>query len=71
MKFVLLITLCSLQYKSCLPPLEGGFYKTWHECAKNGYEKSLSVINNIEPKLFNDNKYSLGFKCGELEDDQI
>jgi hypothetical protein len=71
MKFMLLITLCSLEYQACMPPIEGGFFKSLHDCAKDGYEKSLGIVKNIEPELFNENKYIIKFRCGELEDDQI
>ena len=71
MKYVLLIILCSIKSEVCLPPLEGGFYDTWHNCAKNGYQKSVEIINNIDPDLFNEYKYTIKFQCGELEDDHL
>lgn len=71
MKYALLIMLCSLEYNACLPPLEGGFYKTWYECADNGYTKSLKILKDIDARVFNENKYHIAFRCGELEDDHL
>lgn len=71
MKFVLLITLCSLKYEACMPPIEGGFYDTLHDCAKTGYSTSLNMVEQIDPDAFNLNKYVIKFKCGEIEDDQV
>ena len=71
MKFVLLITLCSINHQACMPPIEGGFYKTWHDCAETGYETSLNMVKQIDPEAFNSNKYFIKFRCEELEDDNI
>ncbi len=54
-----------------MPPIEGGFYKTWHDCAETGYETSLNMVKQIDPEAFNNNKYFIKFRCGELEDDNI
>ena len=54
-----------------MPPIEGGFYKNLHDCAKTGYETSLDMVKQIDPGAFNLNQYIIKFRCGELEDDQI
>tara|TARA_R100000700_G_C3170191_1_gene144821 strand:+ start:302 stop:514 length:213 start_codon:yes stop_codon:yes gene_type:complete len=68
MKYMLFIMICSFEHQACMPPLEGGTFKTKDECAKHGFAKGKKVLDNLDKKILKENKYQIVFTCGELNE---
>jgi len=71
MKILFSIILCSAVHGACLPPLEGGFYDDHYSCLKQGHEKSLEILRELDIQAVNEQKYFVKFRCTEVMDDGV
>ena len=52
MKFLLIITVCSSVYNTCMPPAEMyPLYSSFTDCVMAGHENSLYVLKELGPKV--------------------
>ena len=65
MKYVLIMTLCSAINNTCVEPRTINYFDTWKECAINGYEKSLELLNELSDKTFEEQRSYTRFICRE------
>ena len=66
MKFLLIITICSSAYQTCMPPAEMyPMYNTYTDCAKDGYQNSLFLMTELGPKVEAD-RVSVHFECKQM-----
>ena len=64
MKFILVMTLCSATFKTCLPPSNiTPVYESYYDCATAGYINSLGVLQQMDTENVNDNKIVINFEC--------
>ena len=64
MKFMLVMTLCSATFKTCLPPSNiTPVYESYYDCATAGYINSLGVLQQMDNENVNDNKIVINFEC--------
>jgi len=69
MKFMLILKVCSVVHLNCLPPIQDSFvFNSWSECASAGYLRSITIMNNMERSIINNNKVVINFKCTEVEE---
>ena len=69
MKFMLILKVCSVVHLNCLPPIQDSFvFNSWSECASAGYLRSITIMNNMESSIINNNKVVINFKCTEIEE---
>ena len=64
MKFILVMTLCSATFQTCLPPNSSQtVYDSYYDCATAGYINSLGVLQQLDIENVNDNKIVINFEC--------
>jgi len=64
MKLALVLVMCSNLHSVCLPPVETGLtFNTWQECSIKGYEESLDLMKNSDPKNVNEAELFVKFYC--------
>ena len=64
MKLALVLVMCSNLHSVCLPPVETGLtFSTWKECSIKGYEESLDLMKNSDPKNVNEAELFVKFYC--------
>ena len=64
MKFILVLTLCSQTYGSCMPPVQNSiYYNSFRDCTMAGYEESLKILKAFSIKEFEDKKLYTSFAC--------
>lgn len=67
MKFLLIITMCSSIYKSCMPPVDvAPLYNSHYECAYAGYTMSADIIKNLKEEQVNKDRIYISFVCKEV-----
>ena len=68
MKFMLILTLCSSLYNSCMTPLKvDKLYDSHYDCAKDGYKSSGEAIENFGKQRVNDEVLYINFTCEKIE----
>ena len=68
---MLILKVCSAVHMDCLPPIHDSFvFNSWSECASAGYLRSITIMNNMESSIINNNKVVINFKCTEVEESQ-
>lgn len=68
MKFMLILTLCSSLYNSCMTPLKvDELYDSHFDCAKDGYKSSGEAIENFGKQRVNDEVLYISFTCEKIE----
>lgn len=68
---MLILKVCSVVHLNCLPPIQDSFvFNSWSECASAGYLRSITIMNNMESSIINNNKVVINFKCTEVEESQ-
>ena len=64
MKFLLILSVCSATFQTCLPPVKNDvFYDSHFDCATAGYINSLGVLQQLDIENVNDNKIVINFEC--------
>ena len=64
MKFILVMTICSATFQTCLPPSDvQPVYDSHYDCATAGYLNSLGVLQQMDTENVNDNKIVINFEC--------
>ena len=64
MKFILVMTLCSATFQTCLPPNSSQtVYDSYYDCATAGYINSLGDLQQLDIENVNDNKIVINFEC--------
>ena len=63
MKYVLIMTLCSAINNTCVEPRTVNYFNTWKDCALNGYEKSLELLNELSDETFENKRSYTRFVC--------
>ena len=59
------MTICSAINNTCVEPRTINYFDTWKECAINGYEKSLELLNELSDKTFEEQRSYTRFICRE------
>tara|TARA_R110001592_G_scaffold193988_1_gene441388 strand:- start:296 stop:517 length:222 start_codon:yes stop_codon:yes gene_type:complete len=65
MKFVLVMLLCSNVPGNQCQPFEPKYndFKTYHECARHGYNASADLMNNFSDKFIDEFNIYIVFSC--------
>ena len=64
MKFMLVMTICSATFQTCLPPSDvRPVYDSHYDCATAGYLNSIRVLQSLDVDSVNDNQLVINFKC--------
>lgn len=67
MKFLLVITVCSSIYQTCMSPSEMyPMYDNYNACATAGYLNSLTVIQELGPKRVEADRVTVHFECRQV-----
>jgi hypothetical protein len=68
-KFLLIMQICSLVEKECLPPIKDtDVYITYYECSTVGYLRALKIIDEIGEDLVNQVRIQAHFTCKEVNE---
>jgi hypothetical protein len=68
MKFVLVLTLCSSIYNSCMKPIQiDEVFDSHYDCAIAGYAFSGEAIKNFGNQKVNDEVLYISFGCKKLD----
>ncbi len=68
MKFLMVMFICSyVEGNECKPiqPLIT-YFNTYSECAIHGYEYSINILKNFDPKIINTYRMYTVFNCKEI-----
>ena len=66
MKFLLIITVCSSIYNTCMPPAEmHPMYDSFTDCVMAGHENSLYVLKELGPRV-ESNRINAIFNCKQI-----
>ncbi len=64
MKFIIVFSICSQLYGTCLPPTtHSDIYATHYECATTGYGIAQEMIRQMGKDHVNNNQVVIGFRC--------
>jgi len=64
MKFMLVITLCSQIYATCLPPFEQDyFYDNYFDCATLGHMRGFDTLHKLGADRVNADRMIYMFEC--------
>jgi len=64
MKFMLVFTICSQMYGTCMPPVQHHkIYNSHYECAIYGYGVAAEMMAQMGQNRVNNNRIVIGFKC--------
>lgn len=67
MKFLLVITICSSIYNTCMPPAEmHPMYNEYEACATAGHLNSLSLLRELGSKKVEADRVSVHFECKQM-----
>ena len=67
MKFLLVITICSSIYNTCMPPAEmHPMYNEYEACATAGHLNSLSLLRELGSKKVEADRVSVHFECRQM-----
>ena len=67
MKFLLIITICSSIYNTCMPPAEMyPMYNNCEACATAGHLNSLSLLRELGSKKVEADRVSVHFECKQI-----
>ena len=68
MKFLLIITICSSIYNTCMPPAEMyPMYNKYEACATAGHLNSLSLLQELGSKKVEADRFSFHFECKQMK----
>jgi len=68
MKFILTISICSMVFQDCSPPVQHPvIFDTWESCVKTAIFEVTNVINMLDKDMMNTNQLGPAFKCRVLE----
>jgi len=68
-KFMLIMQMCSLVEKECLPPIKSTeVFNSHYECSRVGYIRALKIIDEIGEDLVNQVKIQAHFTCKEVNE---
>jgi len=63
-KFILVLTLCSQTYGSCMSPVQNSiYYNSFRDCTIAGYEESLKILKAFSIEEFKEKKLYTSFAC--------
>ena len=67
MKFMLVMTLCSATFKTCLPPSNiTPVYESYYDCATAGYLNAMGMMREIGVKETDRQRIVISFQCKEI-----
>ena len=62
------MTVCSSIYQSCVDPIKLGEYNNWDSCAKQGYAKSIELLNELGSEKVEEQRTYISFLCREVQE---
>ena len=62
------MTVCSSIYQSCVDPIKLGEYNNWDSCAKQGYAKSIELLNELGSEKVEEQRTYISFLCREIQE---
>tara|TARA_Y100000361_G_C10891204_1_gene204219 strand:- start:125 stop:334 length:210 start_codon:yes stop_codon:yes gene_type:complete len=66
--FKLSMIMCSAVMANCYPEIfDKGTFDTYYECAINGYETSIFVLNDLGKELIEEKQIFIKFSCSRYE----
>ena len=64
MKFLLVLSVCSATFQTCLPPVSNDvIYDSHFDCATAGYLNALGVMRELGIKETNKQRLVVSFQC--------
>ena len=67
MKFLLIITICSSIYNTCMPPAEMyPMYNKYEACATAGHLNSLSLLQELGSEKVEADRVSVHVECKQM-----
>jgi len=68
MKFILIMTVCSSIYQTCINPIQMGEYNNWDSCARQGYAKSIELLDELGSEKVEQQRTYISFLCREVKE---
>ena len=66
MKFLLVLSVCSASFQTCLPPVTNDvFYDSHFDCATAGYLNAMGMMRDMGVEQINEQRIVISFKCKE------
>ena len=66
MKFMLVMTICSATFQTCLPPDSSQtVYDSYYDCATAGYLNAMGMMRDIGVEQTNEQRIVISFQCKE------
>ena len=66
MKFLLVLSVCSATFQTCLPPVSNDvIYDSHFDCATAGYLNSIGMMRDMGVEQINEQRIVISFKCKE------
>ena len=67
MKFLLILSVCSASFQTCLPPVKNDvFYDSHFDCATAGYLNAMGMMRDIGVEITNEQRIVISFQCKEI-----
>ena len=68
-KFMLIMQMCSLVEKECLPPIKSTeVFNSHYECSRVGYIRAVNIMDEIGEELVNKARIQAHFTCKEVNE---
>ena len=66
MKFLLVLSVCSASFQTCLPPIKNDeLYNSHFDCATAGYLNAMGMMRDIGVEQTNEQRIVISFQCKE------
>ena len=66
MKFLLVLSVCSASFQTCLAPVTNDvFYDSHFDCATAGYLNAMGMMRDIDVEQTNEQRIVISFQCIE------
>ena len=67
MKFLLVLSVCSASFQTCLPPVTNDvFYDSHFDCATAGHLNAMGMMREIAVKETDRQRIVISFRCEEI-----
>ena len=64
MNFILVLSICTQMYGSCLPPISHNeIYNSHFKCATSGYKIAEEIMKHMGQDRVNNDRIVIEFKC--------
>ena len=64
MKFLLVLSVCSATFQTCLPPIKNDeLYNSHFDCATAGYLNAMGLTREVGEHIVNRDRITIKFEC--------